>query len=791
MSPRLEEQIGASRDEIQQLLRAYVKLDKRFLLRPELLAELEVLFKRRPKLRDSRLAEIVSQCQEAATDGHCVAFAQRQSIGRWSYYRFHIDSFELEEISVDDYLAFKERLIDPASHDPWPLAIDLAPFNRDFPRLQEASSIGSGVSFLNRQLSSSLSTNGAGRELIDFLRVHHYRGQQLMLLEGELPDLEAVRDAVRRAIVRLETLPGETPWRKLAEELRGMGFEAGWGKDAARCIDTFRLLLDILEAPDPTQLERFLARVPMIFSVVILSPHGYFGQSGVLGLPDTGGQIVYILDQVRAVEREMCLRLEQQGIDVDPQIIVLTRLIPDAGETACNQPREAIHGTRNAKIVRVPFRDPSGGIVPQWISRFEIWPYLERFAEEAEREMLSELGGRPGILVGNYSDGNLVASLMSRRLGVTQCTIAHALEKTKYLMSDLFWRDNEAEFHFSCQFTADLIAMNTSDFIIASTFQEIAGTRESVGQYESYQTFTMPGLYRVRNGVDVFDPKFNIVSPGADAEIYFPYSDTERRLTALHPQLDELVYGSGGGQPVRGTLADRDKPLIFTMARLDRIKNLTGLVDAYGGNERLRELANLLVIGGHTDPEKSHDQDERQQIELMHRLIEKHGLDGHLRWVAAQSDRVVNGELYRRVADGGGVFVQPALFEAYGLTVIEAMASGLPIFATCFGGPAEIVVDGASGFHIDPNDNERIGWKLVEFFERCETDAGYWQEISRKAINRIERHYTWKLYGERMMTLARVYGFWKYVTNLEREETRRYLEMLYSLQYRQRVKTLG
>ena len=49
---------------------------------------------------------------------------------------------------------------------------------------------------------------------------------------------------------------------------------------------------------------------------------------------------------------------------------------------------------------------------------------------------------------------------------------------------------------------------------------------------------------------------------------------------------------------------------------------------------------------------------------------------------------------------------------------------------------------------------------------------------------RIESGYTWERYAERMMTLARVYGFWKYVTNLEREETRRYLELLYSLKYR-------
>jgi sucrose synthase len=34
------------------------------------------------------------------------------------------------------------------------------------------------------------------------------------------------------------------------------------------------------------------------------------------------------------------------------------------------------------------------------------------------------------------------------------------------------------------------------------------------------------------------------------------------------------------------------------------------------------------------------------------------------------------------------------------------------------------------------------------------------------------------------MTLSRIYGFWKYVTNLERAETHRYLEMFYALQYR-------
>jgi hypothetical protein len=50
--------------------------------------------------------------------------------------------------------------------------------------------------------------------------------------------------------------------------------------------------------------------------------------------------------------------------------------------------------------------------------------------------------------------------------------------------------------------------------------------------------------------------------------------------------------------------------------------------------------------------------------------------------------------------------------------------------------------------------------------------------------------YTWKLYSERLMTLTGVYGFWKYVSNLERRETRRYLEMFYALKYRSLVSFL-
>ena len=71
--------------------------------------------------------------------------------------------------------------------------------------------------------------------------------------------------------------------------------------------------------------------------------------------------------------------------------------------------------------------------------RFEVWPYLEQFTLDVSKAILEDLGGKPDLLIGNYSDGNLVASLLAHRLHVTQCTIAHALEKTKYSDADVHW----------------------------------------------------------------------------------------------------------------------------------------------------------------------------------------------------------------------------------------------------------------------------------------------------------------------------------------------------------------
>ncbi len=781
------------RQEIYLLFRRFRSLDNPLLTWSDLTYEFDRFCETDAgrALGDTEMRSFIRATQEAVVHGPSFFMAVRTRVAKWSYIQVHSEDLMCREISVSEFLKSKERLVQIDGQEaPWVLEVDLSPFERGFPKLSESRSIGQGVTFLNRHLSARIfSQEKKGKErLFDFLRVHEVRGQPLMLNQ-EIRSLRELRQALREALQILDGNGDNGGWLTHGPELRQMGFEPGWGRTTDRIRDTMSLLTDILEAPSPDILAEFLARLPMIFSIAIVSPHGFLGQSGVLGKPDTGGQVVYILDQVRALEKEMRRSIHDQGLDVEPKIVVLSRLIPESEGTTCNQPIEQIMGTENARILRVPFRTAEGDVIPHWISRFEIWPYLEQFAVETEGALKAELGGKPDFILGNYSDGNLVASLLAGWMGVTQCNIAHALEKTKYKNSDLNWAEMDDKYHFSCQFTADLISMNTADFIITSSYQEIAGTEESVGQYESHQAFTMPGLYRVISGIDSFDPKFNIVSPGADPDVFFPFNESELRNPVVKEEIQELVFG-GSAPHARGILQDKNKPILLAMSRLDVIKNMAGLVDWYARNPELREMANLFLVGGFLDPDNSSDRDEVAQIEGMHRLFDEHALEGSARWVEMQTDKNRVGEIYRSVADTRGAFVQPALFEGFGLTVVEAMSSGLPVFATRFGGPLEIVEDDVSGFHIDPHHGEDASQRMAEFFKETAEDPTDWDRISNAGVARVKLKYNWELHAEKLLSLSRIYGFWKYITNIEREETRRYLDMFYGLMLRRHSKKM-
>lgn len=777
--------------EFQDFLFWLVNKDEKYLLNNHIMMLFreyaENTNKKIPLVKKNTVNLLLNEIPEMFFENHCVFILHRYEIAKYKVYKTN-DLLDFAfEISIPNYLSLKDRIVLNQSLER-PASIDLMPFYDYSPVIKDSEKIGAGINFLTNIMSSNFfnDQNEWSRKLLDFLQLHSINDKQLLLDSKKIKTVEDLQKALLSSLKIINSKKKNVSFSVLEKDFATLGFLAGWGKDLSRIKYTMTLLKDLLDDPSRKLLHDFITCIPMSSKVVIVSPHGWFGQENVLGRPDTGGQIVYILDQVKALEKHLYEKYDEAGIEIIPKIIVLTRLIPNADITTANQRIEKIHGTDHAIILRVPFKKKDGTIHPDWISRFDVWPYLEQYANDSVIELKGELGGQPDLIIGNYSDGNLVASLLASSFNVTFCTIAHALEKTKYLFSDLFWRDMDEKYHFSAQFTADLIAMNKANFIISSTYQEIAGTEKTIGQYESYQFFTLPGLYQVHNGINLFHPKFNIIPPGVDKGNYYPFTEDEKRMAVKKTFCEERLFYSKADD-IYGELKDPEKPPVFTMARLDKIKNMTGLIEAYGQSELLKETTNLIIAAGTIDASKSSDREEKAEIGIIYDLIERYHLHGHIRWLPS-IPKVETGEMYRVIADKKGMFVQPALFEAFGLTVLEAMSCGIPTIATMFGGPLEIIIDGKSGYLLNTSKPSLMSKDLERIISKITKNDKMWEQISKSGIKRVDENFTWDLYSSKLINLTNLHGFWRHtVSGKGKVKLNKYCDSLYDFLYRSRI----
>ena len=180
---------------------------------------------------------------------------------------------------------------------------------------------------------------------------------------------------------------------------------------------------------------------------------------------------------------------------------------------------------------------------------------------------------------------------------------------------------------------------------------------------------------------------------------------------------------------------------------------------------RLSELANLLIIGGHIDPVASADDEERVEIDHMHAIMNEYKLDGQMRWLGTRLEKNLAGELYRHVADRRGILYSQLDFRGiwadnYRGHGVRSSGVRYPVW-----GPREIIQHGISGYHIDPNAGSAAAAAMADFFTRSAAEPAFLNNVSEMALKRVESRYTWRLYAERMMTLSRIYGFWKFVSN--------------------------
>jgi sucrose synthase len=229
---------------------------------------------------------------------------------------------------------------------------------------------------------------------------------------------------------------------------------------------------------------------------------------------------------------------------------------------------------------------------------------------------------------------------------------------------------------------------------------------------------------------------------------------------------------------------------MLAVSPINAIKNLTGLVECFGRSPELQAHCNLILLTNALDIADAMNADEAREIAKLHALIDQYRLHGHIRWLGVRLPTRDLGEAYRSIADRQGIFVHFARFEAFGRTILEAMISGLPTFATQFGGSLEIIQDGTNGFHINPTDLDGAAEKILHFLKQCESDPEYWQEISDRAIQRIQAQYNWQAHTRQLLLLTKIYSFWNYIDTDSRNALQRYLEALFYLLYKPRAEQI-
>lgn len=780
---------------LRQLVSELSASGKRYFLRNEILQVFEDYCQTFQKpayyYHSSSLGELIHYTHEILLDEDTIWLVMRSKVASQEVCRLPADLSKVESMTPQALLDLRDRLVN--RFQPQILEIDFQPFYANSPTIRDPRNIGNGLEFLNHYLSNKLIAEPQHwlEAVFKALCEQRYDGAPL-LVNQRIDSAAQLSQQIQQALQFLGRRQPNEPYEKFRFDLQALGFEPGWGNTASRARETLELLQRLMDSPNPAINEAFLSRIPVTFRSVLVSVHGWVGQEGVLGRPETAGQVSYVLDQARNLENQLQREITLAGLDIlgiQPQVIILTRLIPNCEGTQCDLPLEKVHGAENAWILRVPFREFNPNVTRNWISRYEIWPYLETFAIDAEQKLLAQLGGPPNLIIGNYTDGGLVAFLLARRLKVPQCNIAHSLEKSKHVFSDLYWQDSEEQYHFSLQFTADLISMNAADFIITSSHHEIMGTPDVAGQYESYKYFTLPQLYHVVDGIELFSPKFNVVPPGVNEHLYFPYHQTADRTPGDRDRLNDLLFVRQESY-IRGHLENPNHRPILAVGPISFVKNLTGLVECFGQSPALQARCNLIMITGNLHPDQASTPEEKREIQNLHDLIDTFDLHHKIRWLGKRLTSRDLGEAYRVIADRAGVFVLPARFEAFGVTVLEAMISGLPTFATQFGGPSEIIEPGKNGFHINPTNLAETAKKILDFITHCETQPDYWREISAQAVQRVHDKYNWQLHIKQLLLFAKLHGFWRYASRDDREALFRYLEALFYLIYKPKAEHL-
>ena len=414
---------------------------------------------------------------------------------------------------------------------------------------------------------------------------------------------------------------------------------------------------------------------------------------------DTGGQTLYVLE----LARSLALRPEVDRVDVVTRQIFDRRVSPDYARS-----EEQI--CPGARILRFPFGPK------RYVRKELLWPHLEQLADQLVSR-LSQPGGAVDWIHAHYADAGLVGALVSQRTGIPLVFTGHSLGREKQrrlLESGLDWSQIEQTYAISRRIDAEERALAQADLVVTSTHQEVDHQYARYGHFQAEHSAVVP--------------------PGVDATRFYPNASPQE-LAEIQPMV----------QPF---LREPDRSPLLAISRAVRRKNIPALVEAYGRSPVLRNRHNLVLVLGCREDSRQLEKQQRDVFQQVFDLVDRFDLYGKVAY-PKQHSRAQIPALYRWASCRGGLFVNPALTEPFGLTLLEAAACGLPMVATDDGGPRDIQARCENGLLVDVTDPGA----LQEALEMAGSDPLRWRRWSDNGVEAVSRHFSWDAHVCRYLAL--------------------------------------
>jgi len=429
---------------------------------------------------------------------------------------------------------------------------------------------------------------------------------------------------------------------------------------------------------------------------LLISIHGLIrGHDLELGCDaDTGGQTKYVIELARALG-------EQPEV---ARVDLVTRRLVDK-TVSSDYARHTEKLSDKVSIVRIDCADQL------YLPKEQLWDHLDIFSDNL-LAYLHQHDLTPDVIHSHYADAGYVGTLLSHQLSVPLVHTGHSLGRSKrqrLLASGVKSAEIEKRYCMSRRIEAEEVTLGVADRIVTSTNQEIEE------QYELY---------------DFYQPnKMRVVPPGTDLTQFHP-PDRSEKQSEISRQIDRF-------------LINPDKPMILAISRPDQRKNIVTLIEAYGQSEDLQQLANLVIIAGNRDDIRDLEAGAQEVLTSLLLSIDQYDLYGKVAYPKHHLATDIS-VIYRLAALSGGVFINPALTEPFGLTLIEAAACGLPIIATEDGGPVDIISNCKNGYLIDPLDHQQIIQQLLLAL----SDKKQWEKMAGSGIQGVNNYYSWKGHAE-------------------------------------------